>query len=85
MYLLCSDGLTSMVPEERVGEVVRAAARPARPRAAGSIDAANARRRARQHHRVLFRLEEVEPAHAGVSGAVDRAGDRSGRGRAAGR
>ena len=50
VYLLCSDGLTSMVPELQVADIVRAAIEPARRRA-GADRRRERRRRARQHHR----------------------------------
>jgi protein phosphatase len=58
IYLLCSDGLTSMVPEDRVAEVVRSSATLAD---AGRelIDAANAAGGRDNITVVLFRLEEV--------------------------
>ena len=84
VYLLCSDGLTSMVHEERVGEVVRTA--PDLAAAGRGLDrGGQPRRRARQHHR------HPVPPGGGRAGtrrrvrAVDRAGDRSGPGGAAGR
>ena len=49
VYLLCSDGLTTMVPEEQIAEILR---RDARLRDAGEalIAAANRAGRTRQHH-----------------------------------
>jgi serine/threonine protein phosphatase PrpC len=68
VYLLCSDGLTSMVPEERVGEVVRTAADlPAAGR--GLIDEANRAGGRDNITVILFRLEAVEPAHAAAAAA----------------
>jgi protein phosphatase len=58
VYLLCSDGLTSMVPEERVGEILGAAA--ALPDAGRAlVDAANAAGGRDNITVVLFRLEDV--------------------------
>jgi serine/threonine protein phosphatase PrpC len=66
VYLLCSDGLTSMVPEERVGEIIgREAALPEAGRAL--VDAANAAGGRDNITVVLFRLEDV--------GAVAPSGD----------
>jgi len=58
VYLICSDGLTSMIPEARVAEVLTAAASLA---AAGRalIDAANDAGGRDNITVVLFRLEEV--------------------------
>ncbi len=64
VYLLCSDGLTSMVHEERVGEVVRTAPDLAAA-GRGLIEAANHAGGRDNITVILFRLEEVEPAHAG--------------------
>ncbi len=66
VYLLCSDGLTSMVHEERVGEIVRTAPDLAAA-GRGLIDEANRAGGRDNITVILFRLEEVEPAHAGVS------------------
>jgi PPM family protein phosphatase len=66
VYLLCSDGLTSMVHEERVAEVVRTAADlPAAGRRL--IDEANRAGGRDNITVILFRLEAVEPAHAAAS------------------
>ena len=52
VYLLCSDGLTSMVPEARLAEVLRwHAGERLRDVGEALIAEANRRRRARQHHR----------------------------------
>jgi protein phosphatase len=65
VYLLCSDGLTSMVPETRVGELLRASEDlDAVGRAL--VDAANEAGGRDNITVVLFRLEDVEPAHAGA-------------------
>jgi protein phosphatase len=66
VYLLCSDGLTSMVPEARVAEIVQ---RSADLRAAGRalVDAANEAGGRDNITVVLLRLEAVEPAHAGAT------------------
>jgi PPM family protein phosphatase len=58
VYLLCSDGLTSMVPEERVAEMLgRGAPLPDAGRAL--VDAANAAGGRDNITVVLFRLEDV--------------------------
>ncbi|MEA2193666.1 MAG: family protein phosphatase [Solirubrobacteraceae bacterium] len=58
VFLLCSDGLTSMVPESRVAEIVRAAG--TLPDAGHAlIDAANQAGGRDNITVVLFRLEEV--------------------------
>lgn len=73
VYLLCSDGLTSMVPEGRVGEIVAAAGSlPDAGRAL--IDAANAAGGRDNITVVLFRLEEVAFAGAADDQAT-RLGD----------
>src|SRR5215213_289130 len=65
VYLLCSDGLTSMVPEERVREILGGGA--ALPEAGRSlVDAANAAGGRDNITVVLFRLEDVgsgAPSH----------------------
>src|SRR4051794_36734075 len=68
VFLLCSDGLTSMVPEARVAEVVRAADSLER---AGRqlIDAANDAGGRDNITVVLFRLEDLGADDAGVTGA----------------
>jgi protein phosphatase len=58
VYLLCSDGLTSMVPEERVAEIVRAA-HSLREGGRALIDAANEAGGRDNITVILFRLEEV--------------------------
>jgi protein phosphatase len=69
VYLLCSDGLTSMVSEAEVGEVVLGA--PSLPEAARRlIDAANAAGGRDNITVILFRLEEVG-AVGGGPGAQD--------------
>jgi protein phosphatase len=67
VYLLCSDGLTSMVPEARVAELVRAA--PSLADAGRAlVDAANAAGGRDNITVVLFRLEEVVQAGADLAG-----------------
>ena len=62
VFLLCSDGLTSMVPEARVAEIVRAA--QTLPDAGHAlIDAANQAGGRDNITVVLFRLEEVSTDH----------------------
>ena len=68
VYLLCSDGLTSMVPEARVAEILQGSSDlDAAGRAL--VDAANHAGGRDNITVVLFRLEDVEPAHAGASRA----------------
>jgi protein phosphatase len=64
VYLLCSDGLTSMVPEARVGELVRNAP-TLREAGRALIDAANDAGGRDNITVVLFRLEEVGSAAPG--------------------
>jgi serine/threonine protein phosphatase PrpC len=77
IYLICSDGLTSMVPEARVGELIRGAATLGE---AGRtlIDAANAAGGRDNITVVLFVLEEVGapggPAPTSEHPAVETAG-----------
>jgi protein phosphatase len=65
VYLICSDGLTSMVPETRVGELVQSASSLS---SAGRalIDAANAAGGRDNITVVLFRLEDVGGGGAAV-------------------
>jgi serine/threonine protein phosphatase PrpC len=75
IYLLCSDGLTSMVPEARIAEILRQSRSLAE---AGSalIDAANRAGGRDNITVVLFRLEEVAAPSAGAAddtGAGDTA------------
>lgn len=65
VYLLCSDGLTSMVPEARVGEIVAGSA-SLRDAGRALIDAANAAGGRDNITVVLFRLEEVGFSTAGA-------------------
>jgi len=78
VYLLCSDGLTSMVPEERVAEIVRAAT-SLREGGRALIDAANEAGGRDNITVILFRLEEVgaasdaareQPTSTGGAGAL---------------
>src|SRR4051794_22394822 len=72
VYLICSDGLTSMVPEMRVGQILRSAA--TLPDAARAlIDAANAAGGRDNITVVLFRLEDVQPAGVGATREHDTA------------
>jgi PPM family protein phosphatase len=64
VFLLCSDGLTSMVSEARVGEILRAH-RDLVDAGRRLIDAANAAGGRDNITVVLFRLEEVGPGAAG--------------------
>ena len=74
VFLLCSDGLTSMVAESRVADIVRAA-RSLRDAGRGLIDAANAAGGRDNITVVLFALEEVggpdpaveQPTQVGVA------------------
>jgi serine/threonine protein phosphatase PrpC len=69
VYLICSDGLTSMIPEEQVGEVLAGA--PSLPEAGRRlIDGANAAGGRDNITVILFRLEEVG-AVGGGTGAQD--------------
>jgi serine/threonine protein phosphatase PrpC len=64
VYLLCSDGLTSMIPETRAGEIVRRA--PSLKDAGRAlIDAANDAGGRDNITVVLFRLEDVSSGAAG--------------------
>ncbi len=81
VYLLCSDGLTSMVPESRVAEIVRAAT-SLRDGGRALVDAANEAGGRDNITVVLFRLEEIgdgsdaaleQPTSAGGSGALTTA------------
>ncbi|HSD77338.1 MAG TPA: hypothetical protein VLA98_08025, partial [Solirubrobacteraceae bacterium] len=71
VYLLCSDGLTSMVAEAEVGELLRAS-----PTLADAgrrlVDAANAAGGRDNITVVLFRLEEVVHAGAAAGGERDQ-------------
>lgn len=58
IYLLCSDGLTSMVPEKRVGEIVRGAD-SLESAGRALIEAANAAGGRDNITVVLFRLDDV--------------------------
>jgi protein phosphatase len=74
VYLLCSDGLTSMVPELRVAEIVRGSA-SLRDGGRALIDAANAAGGRDNITVVLFALEEIggpdpaleQPTRVGVA------------------
>ncbi len=68
VLLLCSDGLTSMVPEARVGEILRSDER-LKTAAQALIDEANAAGGRDNITVVLFRIEEVE---GGADGGVDQ-------------
>jgi len=70
VYLLCSDGLTSMVPESRVGEIMSGAA-SLRDAGRALIDAANAAGGRDNITVVLFRLEDVGFAGAAADPATD--------------
>lgn len=61
VYLLSSDGLTDMVPEPRIGELL-AAAPDLTAAARALVDAANEAGGRDNITVVLFRLEDVEPA-----------------------
>jgi PPM family protein phosphatase len=78
VYLLCSDGLTSMVPEAQVADIVRAAT-SLRDGGRALIDAANAAGGRDNITVILFRLEEIggasdaaleQPTSAGGAGAL---------------
>ena len=80
VYLLCSDGLTSMVPESRVADIVRASSsmRDAGRRLIAAANDAGGRDNITV---VLFELEEIDtpdpareqPTQVGHDGAGDRA------------
>jgi PPM family protein phosphatase len=61
VYLICSDGLM-MFPEEKIGEIVGSAP-DLRGAARALVDAANAGGGRDNITVVLFRVEEIEPAH----------------------
>ena len=72
VYLLCSDGLTGMVDEARVGDLMRAA--PALSAAGRAlIDAANDAGGRDNITVVLFRLEEVGGAAASAEATAEHA------------
>jgi serine/threonine protein phosphatase PrpC len=72
VFLLCSDGLTSMIGEAAIADVLRAA--PNLDAAARAlVDAANAAGGRDNITVVLFRLEEVEPGGDGAPTAAHRA------------
>jgi len=90
VYLLCSDGLTSMVPEGRVADIVRAAS-SLRDGGRALIDAANEAGGRDNITVILFRLEEVgdasdaaleQPTSAGGTGALTTADVRAATGQA---
>jgi PPM family protein phosphatase len=66
VYLICSDGLTSMIPEAQVGEVL-AGARSLSDAGRALIDAANAAGGRDNITVILFRLEEVGAVGGGTS------------------
>ena len=66
VYLICSDGLTGMMPEERVAEILRS--RSSLEQAAEGAGGRRERaRREGQHHVVLFKLGEEADAPPGRS------------------
>jgi len=74
VYLLCSDGLTSMAPEARVAEILRLFAdRPLRDAGEALIAEANRLGGRDNITVVLLRLEEVDPATSapGAGAGVD--------------
>lgn len=76
VYLLCSDGLTSMVPEARVAEIMRAAD-SLRDGGRALIDAANAAGGRDNITVILFRIEEVG---GGSDAALEQATSAGGSG-----
>jgi serine/threonine protein phosphatase PrpC len=72
IYLLCSDGLTSMVPEARLSEILRLLAGSSL-RDAGEALIAEANRAGGRDNItvVLLRLEEVDPAASASGAGVD--------------
>jgi protein phosphatase len=73
VYLLCSDGLTSMVPEARLAEILRA---HQRLRDAGEALIAEANRAGGRDNItvILLRLEEVGTEREAAGGAAEAAG-----------
>jgi len=70
VVLLCSDGLTSMVGEETVGDVLRSA-ETLRDAGRGLIEAANEAGGRDNITVVLFRLEDVDRGRPGAEGPDD--------------
>jgi len=66
VYLICSDGLTSMVPEARVGQLLRSAS-TLQDAGRALVDAANTAGGRDNITVVLFRLEEVHAAGVGAA------------------
>jgi protein phosphatase len=69
VYLICSDGLTSMIPEAQVAELVAGHEDLGRV-ARALVDAANAAGGRDNITVVLFRIEEVHRGDEGASGAL---------------
>ena len=70
VYLICSDGLTTMVPEERIAEILNAAPR-LRDAGENLIAEANAAGGRDNITVVLLRLEEVGAASAGAAAGAE--------------
>ena len=68
VYLICSDGLTTMVPEQRIAEILNASPR-LRDAGEGLIAEANRAGGRDNITVVLLRLEEVSPGRAPPRGA----------------
>ncbi|MHB1244634.1 MAG: Stp1/IreP family PP2C-type Ser/Thr phosphatase, partial [Gaiellaceae bacterium] len=69
VFLLCSDGLTGMVPEPRVAEIIRAAA-TAEEATRGLVDAANDAGGRDNITAIVFRLEQLDAAAPDAGGAT---------------
>jgi protein phosphatase len=72
VFLLCSDGLTTMVPDDKVAELLLAAP-DLRSAAKALIEAANAAGGRDNITVILFRVEEVAGGAEQATGAVPRA------------
>jgi protein phosphatase len=77
VYLLCSDGLTSMVPEPRVAEILESAS-SLREAGQALIDAANAAGGRDNITVLLFRLEEVGEGRDAAADQPTTVGARGG-------
>jgi PPM family protein phosphatase len=78
VFLLCSDGLTGMVPDARVAEII-AGAPDLSAAATQLIAAANAAGGRDNITVILFRVEEVTPGEGAVVGQPTMAGDAAPR------
>ena len=73
VLLICSDGLTSMIPETRVEEIMRAGRGSLRETGIGLVEAANAAGGRDNITVVLLRLEDVDGAGHGGHATADQA------------